>query len=57
MTSARILIIARGRTVACWKTEGGCRSAKNYMTDLIYVAVMIGIFAVAALYAWFCEKI
>jgi hypothetical protein len=30
---------------------------ENFMNDLVFIAVMIAFFALAALYACFCEKI
>jgi hypothetical protein len=38
------------RIIGAWRVG-------NFMNDLIFIAVMIAFFALAALYARFCEKI
>ena len=41
-----------GSSVAGWFSQGA-----TYMTDLIYLAVTLGFFALGALYARFCETL
>jgi hypothetical protein len=55
--SSRILIHAPRVRVA-WLPKSEAHGAPEiFMNDLIFIAVMIAFFALAALYARFCEKI
>jgi len=51
-----VLIIAPGLTVSWWSLPRELRE-DSFMTDLIFVGVVIALFLIGGLYAIFCEKL